>query len=92
MEENVKKEYIYLYVYIQLNHFAVCLKLTQHCKSIIFQYFLEIYHGLIKFKICTRVHINIPPFISPKPTFRLVKAHPCLDFYFPFEISHQLGG
>ena len=30
-----KKEWIY--VYVQLNHFAVHLKLTQHCKSTIFQ-------------------------------------------------------
>ena len=28
----------WIYVYAQLNHFAVHLKLTQHCKSTIFQY------------------------------------------------------
>ena len=31
-----EKEWIY--VYVQLNHFAVHLKLTQHCKSTILQY------------------------------------------------------
>ena len=25
--------YIYTYIYVKLNHFAVHLKLTQHCKS-----------------------------------------------------------
>ena len=29
--------YIYIYIYIKLNHFAVDLKLTQHCKSTILQ-------------------------------------------------------
>ena len=33
MEKNLKKKKIYIYVY--LNHFAVHLKLTQHCKSTI---------------------------------------------------------
>ena len=39
MEENVEKEYMYIsiYIFIKLNHFAVHLKLTQHCKSTIFQ-------------------------------------------------------
>ena len=32
MEKNLKK-----YIYIYLNHFAVHLKLTQYCKSTIFQ-------------------------------------------------------
>ena len=44
-EENVKKEYAYvlicisicIYIYIKLNHFAVHLKLTQHCILTIFQ-------------------------------------------------------
>ena len=47
MEKNLKKNiythiytyiYIYIYIYIKLNHFAVHLKLTQHCKSTILQY------------------------------------------------------
>ena len=29
--------YIYIHIYIKLNHFAVHLKLTQHCKSTILQ-------------------------------------------------------
>ena len=29
--------YIYIYIYIYLNHFAVFLKLTQHCTSTILQ-------------------------------------------------------
>ena len=34
-----KKEYKeeYIYIYVQLNHFAVQQKLTQHCKSTILQ-------------------------------------------------------
>ena len=28
----------WIYVYIKLNHFAIHLKLTQHCKSTILQY------------------------------------------------------
>ena len=36
----MEKEWIYVYVY--LNHFAVYLKLTQHCKSTILQYKLKI--------------------------------------------------
>ena len=31
-----------IYVCIQLNHFAVHLKLTQHCKSTILQYKIKI--------------------------------------------------
>ena len=43
MEKKSGKEYIYIYIYMQvhiytqLNHFAVRLKLTQHCKSTILQ-------------------------------------------------------
>ena len=43
MEGNLKKKntyvcvYIHIYKYIKLIHFAVLLKLTQHCKSIILQ-------------------------------------------------------
>ena len=40
MEENLKKKiriytdiYVCIYMYIYLNHFAVHLKLTEHCKS-----------------------------------------------------------
>ena len=38
-EKESEKEYIYIYIYIyiKLNRFAVYLKLTQHCKSIICQ-------------------------------------------------------
>ena len=32
MEKNLKKEYIYIYTHIYLNHFAVHLEVTQHCK------------------------------------------------------------
>ena len=35
MEKNMKKNKIY--IYINLNHFAVHLELTQHCKSTIIQ-------------------------------------------------------
>ena len=31
--------YIYICIFIKLNHFAVHLKLTQHCKSTILQVF-----------------------------------------------------
>ena len=33
MEKEYKKEYIYR----KLNHFAICQKLTQHCKFTMFQ-------------------------------------------------------
>ena len=33
---------MYIYIYIKLNHFAVYLKLTQHCKSTILQYKIKI--------------------------------------------------
>ena len=36
MGKESKKEWIY--VYVKLIHFAVHLKLTQYCKSTIFQY------------------------------------------------------
>ena len=38
MGKESEKEWIYIYIYVQLNHFAVHLKLTQHCKSTIPQY------------------------------------------------------
>ena len=31
-----------IYVYVQLNHFVVHLKLTQHCKSTMLQYKIKI--------------------------------------------------
>ena len=40
MGKESEKEWIY--VYVQLNHFAAHLKLTQHCKSTIFQYKIKI--------------------------------------------------
>ena len=33
-------------VYVWLNHFAVYLKLTQHCKSTIIQYKIELFNFL----------------------------------------------
>ena len=36
MGKESEKEWIH--VYVELNHFAVHLKLTQHCKSTILQY------------------------------------------------------
>ena len=32
----------WIHVYVQLNHLAVYLKLTQHCKSTILQYKIKI--------------------------------------------------
>ena len=40
MGKESEKEWIYVYVY--LNHFAVQLKLTQHCKSTILQHEIKI--------------------------------------------------
>ena len=40
MRKESEKEYIY--VYVKLSHFAVCLKLTQHCKSTVLQYKITI--------------------------------------------------
>ena len=40
MGKESEKEWIYAYV--QLNHLAVHLKLTQHCKSTILQYKIKI--------------------------------------------------
>ena len=36
MGQESEKEWIY--VYVELNHFAIHLKLTQYCKSTILQY------------------------------------------------------
>ena len=40
MGKEPEKEWTYVYVY--LNHFAVYLKLTQHCKSTTLQYKIKI--------------------------------------------------
>ena len=40
MRKESEREYIYIYV--KLSHFAVCLKLTQHCKSTVLQYKIKI--------------------------------------------------
>ena len=43
MEKNLKKNlcmYVYIHIY-KLNHFAVPLKLTQHCELIIIQHKTE---------------------------------------------------
>ena len=37
MENNLKYIYIYIYVCVELNRFAVHRKLTQYCNSTIFQ-------------------------------------------------------
>ena len=31
------EKYIYIYIYVYLDHFAIHLKLTQHCKSTVLQ-------------------------------------------------------
>ena len=36
-KEYLKSMYIYMYIYVKLNHFAVQQKLTQHCKSTLLQ-------------------------------------------------------
>ena len=36
-EKNLKK-YTHTHIYLNLNHFAVYLKLTQHCKQAILQF------------------------------------------------------
>ena len=40
MGKESEKEWISVYVY--LNHFAIHLKLTQHCKSAILQYKIKV--------------------------------------------------
>ena len=42
----------WIYVYAQLNHFAVHLKLTQHCKSTIFQYKIKTKKNKMKINVC----------------------------------------
>ena len=53
MENNLKKNiyiYIYVYIYIRLNHFAVYLKLTQHCKLTI-SHFLFVFRFFLMWTI-----------------------------------------
>ena len=45
MGKESEKEW--MYVYVQLNYFAVHLKLTQHCKSTILQYKIKIRASLV---------------------------------------------
>ena len=37
MENNFRKEYRYIHIYVEPNHFAVHLKLIKYCKSTILQ-------------------------------------------------------
>ena len=37
------KSYIYIQLYIKLNHFAIHQKLTQHCISTILKFFKRLY-------------------------------------------------
>ena len=49
--ENYKKKkyiYIYIYIYIYLNHFAVYLKLTQHCK--LTMHFVHVSHLVVSLR------------------------------------------
>ena len=48
MEKESEKDRIYVYVY--LNHFAVYLKLTQHCKSTMIQYKIKTEFKILKIK------------------------------------------
>ena len=49
MEKEAKEKQIY--VYAQLIHFAVHLKLTQHCKSTLLQYKIKIKEKIGNYKI-----------------------------------------
>ena len=49
MGKESEKEWIY--VYVQLNHFAIHVKLTQHCKSTILQYKIKIKLKKIKISL-----------------------------------------
>ena len=49
-----EKEYIYIYTYMW-NHFTVYQKLTQHCKSIILQFFLILRDLLKKNKVLLKL-------------------------------------
>ena len=51
--------YVYICVYIYLNHFAVRLKVTQHCKSTILQFFKKLILLISKTK-----KRNLPMFIQ----------------------------
>ena len=46
MGKESAKEYIY--IYIKLNHFAVHVKVTQHCKSTILQYKIKKFLNTLK--------------------------------------------
>ena len=48
MGKESAKEYIYIYIYIKLNHFAVHVKVTQHCKSTILQYKIKKFLNTLK--------------------------------------------
>ena len=60
------KKDIYIYIYIKLNHFAVYLKLAQHCKSTILQ--LKNFSNLMmRIKVSTTViknksHLSTTPY------------------------------
>ena len=41
-EKKFLKECLCVYIYIYMIHFAVHMKLTQHCKLTIFQFFLKL--------------------------------------------------
>ena len=49
------------WIYVQLNHFAVYLKLTQHCKSPILQYKIKLNFKRDKGHFIKRLwNINLP--------------------------------
>ena len=56
MGKESEKEWIYAYV--QLNHFSIHLKLTQHCKSTVLQY-------KIKIKLILKNHVWFPSGLGP---------------------------
>ena len=62
MEKESEKEQIY--VYVQLNHLAVHLKLTQHCKSTLLQYKIEIKKKESHWKVPALSSYSSPLFIT----------------------------
>ena len=44
------KKNVYIYIYVELNHFAVHQKLTQHCKLTILQFKKEYIQYIIRLK------------------------------------------
>ena len=58
MEKNMKKN-IYIYVYVQLSHFAAQQKLTQYCKSTMLQ-LKNFYFIIICILIFTDKYIERP--------------------------------